>query len=160
MGAGTVQVQGSSKRRRTKRVRPMSEINVTPFVDVMLVLLIIFMVTAPMLTVGVTVKEPETDAPVLEDDSDDEVTLSLYITSGGEFFIQTEDDEPVSREELIPKLRAIIEQRKDKSIWISADKDITYNLIAKLTADLANNGFNKFKYVHSPDNSEINHSEE
>ena len=118
MGAGTVQVQGSSKRRRTKRVRPMSEINVTPFVDVMLVLLIIFMVTAPMLTVGVTVKEPKTDAPVLEDDSDDEVTLSLYITSGGEFFIQTEDDEPVSREELIPKLRAIIEQRKDKSIWI------------------------------------------
>jgi biopolymer transport protein TolR len=118
------------------------------------------MVTAPMLTVGVTVKEPETDAPVLEDNSDDEVTLSLYITSGGEFFIQTEDDEPVSREELIPKLRAIIEQRKDKSIWIRADKDITYNLIAKLTADLANNGFNKFKYVHSPDNSEINHSEE
>ena len=145
---------------KSSKKEPISEINVTPFVDVMLVLLIIFMVTAPMLTVGVTVKEPETDAPVLEGNSDDEITLSLYITSDGEFFIQTETDEPVSREQLIPKLRAIIEQRKDKSIWIRADKDTTYNLIAKLTADLANNGFNKFKYVHSPDNSEINHSEE
>ena len=76
----------------------------------------------------------------------------IGIESGGKF--------PKKSEELIPKLRAIIEQRKDKSIWIRADKDITYNVIAKLTADLANNGFNKFKYVQSPDNSEINHSEE
>ena len=60
MGAGTVQLQTSKRNRRTKRVRPMSEINVTPFVDVMLVLLIIFMVTAPMLTVGIPIELPKT----------------------------------------------------------------------------------------------------
>ena len=156
MGAGTVQAQGSSKRRRTKRVRPMSEINVTPFVDVMLVLLIIFMVTAPMLTVGVAVNEPETNAPAMENQAEDEISLSLYITLDGEFFIQTETDEPVLREELIPKLRAILEQRTDKTIWIRADKDLTYDPIAKLTADLAANGFTQFRFVHNPDNSEMN----
>ena len=156
MGAGKVQVQGSSKRRRTKRVRPMSEINVTPFVDVMLVLLIIFMVTAPMLTVGVAVNEPETNAPALESQTEDEIALTLYITVEGKFFIQTETDEPVLREELIPKLRAILEQRKDKTIWIRADEDLTYAPIARLQADLAANGFYQFRFVHAPDNSEIN----
>ena len=156
MGAGTIQAQGSSKRRRTKRVRPMSEINVTPFVDVMLVLLIIFMVTAPMLTVGVAVNEPETNAPALESQTEDEIALTLYITVEGKFFIQTETDEPVLREELIPKLRAILEQRKDKTIWIRADEDLTYAPIARLQADLAANGFYQFRFVHTPDNSEIN----
>jgi len=156
MGAGTIQAQGSSRRRRTKRVRPMSEINVTPFVDVMLVLLIIFMVTAPMLTVGVAVNEPETNAPALESQTEDETSLTLYITLEGKFFIQTETDEPVLREELIPKLRAILEQRKDKTIWIRADKDLTYAPIARLQGDLAANGFYQFKYVHSPDSPEIN----
>ena len=65
MGAGTVQLQTSKRNRRTKRVRPMSEINVTPFVDVMLVLLIIFMVTAPMLTVGIPIELPKTAANAL-----------------------------------------------------------------------------------------------
>tara|TARA_Y100000589_G_C26933815_1_gene539455 strand:+ start:246 stop:728 length:483 start_codon:yes stop_codon:yes gene_type:complete len=156
MGAGTIQAQGSSRRRRTKRVRPMSEINVTPFVDVMLVLLIIFMVTAPMLTVGVAVNEPETNATALESQTEDETPLTLYITLEGKFFIQTETDEPVLREELIPKLSAILEQRKDKTIWIRADKDLTYAPIARLHADLAANGFYQFKYVHNPDSSEIN----
>ena len=65
MGAGTVQLQTNKRNRRTKRVRPMSEINVTPFVDVMLVLLIIFMVTAPMLTVGIPIELPKTAANAL-----------------------------------------------------------------------------------------------
>ena len=160
MGAGTIQAQGSSRRRRTKRVRPMSEINVTPFVDVMLVLLIIFMVTAPMLTVGVAVNEPETNAPALESQTEDEIALSLYMTLDGKFFIQTETDEAVARDQLIPKLRAILEQRNDKTIWIRADKDLTYEPIAKLTANLAANGFRKFKYVHNPDNSETNSGKE
>tara|TARA_Y100000385_G_C12764387_1_gene496464 strand:+ start:113 stop:595 length:483 start_codon:yes stop_codon:yes gene_type:complete len=156
MSAGIIQAQGASKRRRTKRVRPMSEINITPFVDVMLVLLIIFMVTAPMLTVGVAVNEPETNAPAMENQTEEEISLTLSITSEGKFFIQTETDEPVLREELIPKLRAISEQRKDKTIWIRAAKELTYDPIAKLTADLAANGFTQFRFVHSPDNSEIN----
>ena len=79
MGAGTVQLQTSKRNRRTKRVRPMSEINVTPFVDVMLVLLIIFMVTAPMLTVGIPIELPKTAANALPSENDVPLSANLGV---------------------------------------------------------------------------------
>ena len=106
MGAGTVQAQVSKRNRRTKRARPMSEINVTPFVDVMLVLLIIFMVTAPMLTVGIPIELPKTSANALPSEND--VPLSITISADKKIVLQ---ETPISFEQLIPKLSAISKEQ-------------------------------------------------
>src|SRR3954452_11154703 len=90
-----------SSGRRGRRIRPMSEINVTPFVDVMLVLLIVFMVTAPLLTVGVPVDLPKTKAQPL---SQDREPLSVSIRSNGRIYLQ---NTPVEEDALVPKLTAI-----------------------------------------------------
>jgi biopolymer transport protein TolR len=94
----------------------MSEINVTPFVDVMLVLLIIFMVTAPLLTVGVQVDLPESAADSLPDDQE---PLTLSINSKGEIYIQ---EHQVTYQKMIPKLLAIAKNRTDTRIYVRGDK--------------------------------------
>ena len=96
---------------------PMSEINVTPFVDVMLVLLIIFMVTAPLLTVGVQVDLPESAADSLPDDQE---PLTLSINSKGEIYIQ---EHQVTYQKMIPKLLAIAKNRTDTRIYVRGDKN-------------------------------------
>ena len=96
-----------------KKRQPMSEINVTPFVDVMLVLLIIFMVTAPLLTVGVQVDLPESAADSLPDDQE---PLTLSINSKGEIYIQ---EHQVTYQKMIPKLLAIAKNRTDTRISVS-----------------------------------------
>ena len=106
------------KTNRSKN-DPMSEINVTPFVDVMLVLLIIFMVTAPLLTVGVQVDLPS-HCRLLPDDQD---SLTLSINSKGEIFIQ---EHKVSYEKVVPKLLAISKNRTDTRIYVRGDKTINY----------------------------------
>ena len=98
----------------------MSEINVTPFVDVMLVLLIIFMVTAPLLTVGVQVDLPESAADSLPDDQE---PLTLSINSKGEIYIQ---EHQVTYQKMIPKLLAIAKNRTDTRIYVRGDKNINY----------------------------------
>ncbi len=95
---------------------PMSEINVTPFVDVMLVLLIIFMVTAPLLTVGVPVDLPESSADSLPEDQE---PLTLSINSKGEIFIQ---EYQVEYDKMIPKILAIAKNRTDTRIFVRGDK--------------------------------------
>ncbi len=105
MGAAVQQPSGGGGRRRRggrRTARPLAEINVTPFVDVMLVLLIIFMVAAPLLTVGVPVDLPKTAAGALP--SDDEEPLTVTLTAAGSVQIQTTE---TARDELIPRLRAI-----------------------------------------------------
>ena len=97
---------------------PMSEINVTPFVDVMLVLLIIFMVTAPLLTVGVPVDLPESSADSLPEDQE---PLTLSINSKGEIFIQ---EYQVEYDKMIPKILAIAKNRTDTRIFVRGDKTI------------------------------------
>ena len=99
------------------RKEPMSEINVTPFVDVMLVLLIIFMVTAPLLTVGVQVDLPESAADSLPDDQE---PLTVSINSKGEIYIQ---EIQVSAQKFIPKLLAIAKNRTDTRIYVRGDKN-------------------------------------
>ena len=116
---------------------PMSEINVTPFVDVMLVLLIIFMVTAPLLTVGVQVDLPESAADSLPDDQE---PLTLSINSKGEVFIQ---EHKVSYNKIIPKLLAIAKNRTDTRIYVRGDKNINYGRVLEVMGTFPELDFQK-----------------
>lgn len=122
MGAGLMDGGGSEgRRRRRRRARPMSEINVTPFVDVMLVLLIIFMVAAPLQTVGVPVELPKTAAPALP--TDREEPLAVTLTADGITMIQTTE---VTDEQIVPRLQAILSERASKKVFLRADGAIPY----------------------------------
>ena len=125
----------SKSRSRSRSL--MSEINVTPFVDVMLVLLIVFMVSAPLLTVGVPVNLPNTDADSLPDDKE---PLTLSINSLGEIFIQ---DTKIGFNELIPKLLAVSKNRTDTRIYVRGDKNINYGRVMEIMGKLSGSGFSK-----------------
>ena len=131
------QFSKSNSRSRTL----MSEINVTPFVDVMLVLLIVFMVTSPMLTVGVPVNLPNSDADSLPDDKE---PLTLSINSKGEIFIQ---DSKVGYSELIPKLLAISKNRTDTRIYVRGDRNINYGRVMEVMGKLSGSGFSKVALI-------------
>lgn len=145
MGAAVQQSDAGGGRRRGRRrgrARPMSEINVTPFVDVMLVLLIIFMVAAPLMTVGVPVELPKTAAGALP--SDDEEPLTVTITAGGEVQIQTT---PVAREEFIARLRAIAAERTSDRVYLRADGNIPYAQVMQVMGALNAGGFSNVGLV-------------
>jgi biopolymer transport protein TolR len=114
----------------------MSEINVTPFVDVMLVLLIIFMVAAPLLTVGVPVDLPETAATALP--TEQEEPLAITVTADGRVMLQTTE---VAEAELIPKLRAIAAERASDKIFLRADGAVPYARVAQVMGALNAGGF-------------------
>lgn len=133
---------GRGRGRRRGRSAAMSEINVTPFVDVMLVLLIIFMVAAPMLTVGVPVELPDTAANALP--TEQEEPLTLTITAEGQLMIQTA---PVADAELIPKLRAIAAERTSDKVFLRADGSIPYERVAQVMGALNAGGFNNIGLV-------------
>ena len=138
MGAGVVQKSGggSGRRRRRGGARPMSEINVTPFVDVMLVLLIIFMVAAPLLTVGVPVELPKTAAGALPVDQEEPLTVT--ITADGAVQIQTT---PTPRIELVGKLRAVASERDSDKIFLRADGVVPYAQVMQVMGALNAGGF-------------------
>ena len=123
---------------------PMSEINVTPFVDVMLVLLIIFMVTAPLLTVGVQVDLPESNADSLQSDNE---PLEVTINSEGEIFIQ---ETKIKLKELVPKLIAITDNRLDTKIYVRGDEIIDYGRVMKVLGELSGSGFSKVALITKP----------
>ena len=123
---------------------PMSEINVTPFVDVMLVLLIIFMVTAPLLTVGVPVDLPESSADSLPEDQE---PLTLSINSKGEIFIQ---EHQVEYDNMIPKILAIAKNRTDTRIFVRGDKTINYGRVLEIMGMLSGSGFTKVALISEP----------
>ncbi|MDB4122233.1 ExbD/TolR family protein [Octadecabacter sp.] len=133
---------GRRARRRGRRTMPMSEINVTPFVDVMLVLLIIFMVAAPLLTVGVPVQLPETAANALP--SDDEEPLTVTLTAEGEIMIQ---QTLVASDELIPRLQGISAERDSDRIFLRADGVNEWNAVAQIMGALNAAGFNNIGLV-------------
>jgi len=120
----------------------MAEINVTPFVDVMLVLLIIFMVAAPLLTVGVPVDLPKTAASALPGDNEEPLTVTL--TDDGRVQIQTTD---VLREELIGKLRAIAAERSSDRVFLRADGAIPYAQVMQVMGALNAGGFSNVGLV-------------
>ena len=117
------------------RNEPMSEINVTPFVDVMLVLLIIFMVTAPLLTVGVQVDLPESAADSLPDDQE---PLTISINS------------KVNYQKIVPKLLAIAKNRTDTRIYVRGDKTINYGRVLEVMGTLSGAGFSKVALISEP----------
>ncbi len=130
MGAGVVQGERAGGRRR-RRARPMSEINVTPFVDVMLVLLIIFMVAAPLTTVGVPVELPETAAQSLPSEQEEPLTVTL--TAEGLTTIQTTE---VADDEIIPRLQAILTERASNKVFLRADGAIPYARVVQVMGAL------------------------
>jgi biopolymer transport protein TolR len=135
---------GTFGRRRHRRNPVMSEINVTPMVDVMLVLLIIFMVSAPLLTVGVPIDLPQTQASSL--DQADKEPLAVSVDNNGKIFLQNSE---IPLEELVPKLTAIAQARggSDERIYVRGDKTVNYGTVMKIMGRLNSAGFRKVALV-------------
>jgi biopolymer transport protein TolR len=131
---------GRGNRRRAHGV--MAEINVTPFVDVMLVLLVIFMVTAPLLTAGVQVDLPKADAKSIG--QQDNAPIEIALDSNGNIFI---GETKVTQDRMKTMLEAIAAESTDKRVYIKADKDIDYGTVMQVTAIVNNAGFNKIAFV-------------
>ena len=135
--AGNVFSRGNGRRRN----RPMAEINVTPMVDVMLVLLIIFMVTAPLLTSGVNVDLPKTSASPLNQDAK---PITVSIDAQGKIYLQ---DTEVQSAELVAKLQALAttngQQDNDRRIFVRADKTISYGQVMQVMGTITDGGFTK-----------------
>jgi biopolymer transport protein TolR len=135
---------GSFGKRRHRRNPVMSEINVTPMVDVMLVLLIIFMVSAPLLTVGVPIDLPQTQASSL--DQADKEPLAISVNTDGKVYLQNTE---IKLEELVPKLQAISQARggNDERIYVRGDKTVDYGTVMKVMGRLSAAGFRKVALV-------------
>ena len=129
---------------RSSEREPISEINVTPFVDVMLVLLIIFMVTAPLLTVGVQVDLPETSADTLPEENE---PLTLTINAKGEVFIQ---ETKIEYNNIIQKILAVSNNRTDTRIYVRGDKTINYGRVLEIMGMLSGSGFTKVALISEP----------
>ncbi len=142
--SATLQPLAGGRRggRRRRAGPPMSEINVTPMVDVMLVLLIIFMVAAPLLTVGVPVELPETAATALPTDAEEPLTVSL--TGDGRILVQTEE---VATDALIPLLRAVAAERTSDRVFLRADGEMSYEQVMQVMGALNAGGFNSIGLV-------------
>ena len=121
----------------------MSEINVTPFVDVMLVLLIVFMVSAPLLTVGVPIDLPQTQAKSLDQDKE---PLAISVNEKGEVFLQNSQ---IDVEELVPKLKAVTEARGglDERIYVRGDRKVDYGTVMRVMGRLSAAGFRRVALV-------------
>lgn len=124
--------------------RLMSDINVTPFVDVMLVLLIIFMVTAPMMMQGVDVNLPQTTTSNIKTEED---PLIITVNKKGEIFLE---NTRVSLEDLEKKVKSIFKYRRKKEILLRADREIPYGLVIKVMAGVKRAGINKLGMVTEP----------
>lgn len=129
----------SSFRRNPRR--PLSDINVTPFVDVMLVLLIVFMVTAPLLTVGVPVELPESQAKQIVGQDE---PLVITVTRKQKIFLQ---ETTLELDELVPRLSAIAENKKDSRIFLRADKSITYGFVMSVMGVLNRAGYSRVALI-------------
>ncbi|NRA28817.1 MAG: protein TolR [Parvularculaceae bacterium] len=131
---------GGGKLRRS--TAPMSEINVTPLVDVMLVLLIIFMVAAPLLTTGVEVELPETEAEALSEEVE---PITISIAADGSIFVQQTE---VAYDDLVEHLSAIADAGYNNQIYVRGDKNVAYDDVAKVLGRLQRAGFTNFGLVH------------
>lgn len=134
------------RRRRGNRHAPISEINMTPMVDVMLVLLIIFMVAAPMLTTGVPIQLPESEAPALASTKE---PLSVTITADGEIYIQ---DAAIELKDLSTKLKALAENGFKEKIFVRGDTNVPYGEFMRVIAHINKAGFKSIGLVSTDDN--------
>jgi biopolymer transport protein TolR len=143
MAAGvSIATAGEGKRRRRRPV--MSEINVTPFVDVMLVLLIVFMVSAPLLTVGVPIDLPQSQAKALEQNNE---PLAISVNDRGQIFLQNDE---IKLDDLLPKLQAIIDARHGSSndlIYIRGDRTVAYGTMMRVMGRISGAGYHRVALV-------------
>lgn len=140
MGAG-ISPQGGGTRSGRRRHQPMAEINVTPFVDVMLVLLIVFMVTAPLLAVGVPVDLPKTEARPLPEDR---APLQIIVDQNGAIFLE---DTETTLGELVPRLTAIVQNKDEARIYLRADEALEYGQVMQVMGVVNAAGFRKVALV-------------
>jgi biopolymer transport protein TolR len=141
-GAGS----GGRRRRRKTTYVPMAEINVTPLVDVMLVLLIVFMVAAPLLTVGVPVELPETQATPLQGDKE---PLTITVDTKGVVFLQ---DTEIDVDELVPKLIAISKNGFNERIYVRGDRNANYGAVMRVMGMVSSAGFTRIGLVTDLEN--------
>ena len=146
MAMGSAGAGGSSGRRRRggRKHKPMADINMTPFIDVMLVLLIIFMVAAPLLTTGVPLDLPQTGAQSLNLEKQ---PLVVSIKADGKVFLMETE---ITLEELVPKLQAVSKTGPDERIYLRGDKSIAYGRVAEVMAVLTAAGYRKVALVNEP----------
>ena len=135
---------GGNGRSLASRYRPMSEINVTPLVDVMLVLLVVFMVAAPLLTVGVPVDLPQTQAPPITEPKE---PLVITINGTGSIYLQEAE---VQTDALVPRLEAITGSNPDAAIYVRGDKAINYGRVLEVMSLVSTAGFRKVSLIASP----------
>jgi biopolymer transport protein TolR len=136
---------GRGHRRRGRHHGLMSEINVTPFVDVMLVLLIIFMVAAPLLTVGVPIDLPETQAKALNTETQ---PITISVNQAGEIHLQ---ETAIPMDEVVPKLQAIAKTGYEERIFIRGDRLADYGTVMKVMAEISAAGFRNIGLVSLPE---------
>jgi len=136
---GVVNDHSGTKLKR--RYQPMSNINVTPFVDVMLVLLVVFMVTAPLLTVGVKVDLPSVESNVIQGNDE---PLTVSINSSGQIYLQ---EGLIQIQELVPKLQAITGENPEARIFVRGDKEINYGVVMEIMGAINSAGFDKVALV-------------
>jgi biopolymer transport protein TolR len=143
MGMSGGAAGGAVGRRRHRRRPVMAEINVTPMVDVMLVLLIIFMVSAPLLTVGVPIDLPQTQAKSLDQDNK---PLTVSVNTDGKVFLQ---DAEINVDEMVAKLKAITDARggADERIYVRGDRKANYGVVMKVMGRLSSAGFHRVALV-------------
>ena len=132
-------------RRRRTRARPLSDINVTPFVDVMMVLLVVFMVAAPLLTVGVPLQLPRSAAAALPVDREEPLTVNL--DAAGQIYVQRE---PVAFEDFIATLQAMAAGRASDRVFLRADTALDYGRVAQVMGALNAGGFRNIGLVTDP----------
>jgi biopolymer transport protein TolR len=147
MGMSAAGASGGGRRRGRRRAAVMAEINVTPMVDVMLVLLIIFMVAAPMLTVGVPIDLPQTQAKTLDIDKE---PLMLSVKVDGKVFL---NETEIKMDDLVAKLKAVTEARAgmEERIFVRGDRSVNYGTVMKVMGQLSGAGFKRVALVTEVD---------
>ncbi len=132
-------------QKRQRSYRPMAEINVTPFVDVMLVLLIVFMVTAPLLTSGVSVDLPQSDAKTINEPDTD--PISITVDQSGKLYI---GEREIERKRLIPLLQSLTSINADRRIFVRGDSSLSYGMVMDVIGAINSAGFTKVALISEP----------
>ncbi|MCP4936918.1 MAG: ExbD/TolR family protein [bacterium] len=132
---------GGSGRKRRQRTQPMTQINVTPFVDVMLVLLIVFMITAPLMTVGVPIELPKTEAGQVEGSKQ---PLVISLDAKGRIFLQENE---IKMDQIVAKLNAIAKSGFKERIYIQGDKKLMFGEISKVMGRISRAGFTRITVI-------------
>jgi len=139
---------GGGKRRRRGRKAPIADINMTPFIDVMLVLLIVFMVAAPLLTAGVPLDLPQSQANALNSDKE---PLTISVDGHGDIFLM---ETKVAIDEVVPKLTSIAQQGYEERIFVRGDKAVNYGQVMQVMGRISGAGFKKVALVSEQEQAE------